>query len=112
VRYEAPKVATRDDLASALARGDDAATTSALLGLVYSDADWRWSQQQCIRLLDHRSSDVRGLAVTCLGHIARIYGDLDEDLVISAIQARESDPAVSHRAADVIDDIRTYLHRS
>jgi hypothetical protein len=109
MEYREPRAIKREDAAEAFASADVGRINDALIGLVYHDPDGRWVQDQCLALLDYPDNDVRGLAVTCLGHIARIHRDLDRDRVLPALEGLRDDPTIGGRAQDALDDIAIYL---
>lgn len=53
------------------------AITDTLLYATFNFDDWEWVQNWCLFLLNHTSSDVKGLAATCIGHLARIHLTID-----------------------------------
>jgi hypothetical protein len=91
-----------------LASGSQEQITDALVGLAYHEQDWRWVQSQCLRFLSSADPDVRGLAATCLGHIARILGRVDKELVLPALQPLLTDPQIAGRVEDALEDIRIF----
>lgn len=106
VEYEEPIAARWSDVASASLRRDEEAVLRTLLGAVIAEPDWRRAQDECLRLLQHDEPAVRRLAVTCLGHVARIHGQIDRPRVLAALdQAASSDPGVAGQVADARDDI-------
>lgn len=108
-QYVEPPEASREAFAIALASGQATEIADALVGLVLSDPDWEFAEITCLALLGHSESQIRGLAVTCLGHVARVHGRIDVAAVSAAIEtAAARDPAVARRAADALDDIRQY----
>lgn len=109
MEYEEPQPVDRAALAEAIQAKDGTAVCHALIGLVYSDSDWRWLQKRCLTLLDCIDSDVRGLAVTSLGHIARIHGHLDREIVEGRLREISKDPVVGGRALDALSDIEMFL---
>lgn len=109
MRYEEPQPIERSDAERAFASGDPAHITDALVRATHSDPDWMWLQKQCVRFLSSDSAEVRGLAATCLGHIARIHGRLDLDTVIPLLTRAKSDPVTGGRAEDALDDISTFI---
>ena len=98
----------RADLEDARRRDDPNDISDALLVLALNDADWRWVQGQCLELFDHADEATRGLAVTCLGHIARIHGHLDHDIVIPRLKLAARDSRIAGRVDDALDDIAMY----
>ena len=78
-----PPPATPGDVRMALDRGDLFSALDAMVGAVlYGRGDWKELQELYLGLLDHEERQVRLLAGTCLGHVARVYGQLDEDRVV------------------------------
>lgn len=70
-------------------------------------------QSLCLRLSQHGDPWVRGNALTSLGHLARVTGELDPERVKPLLQdgLKDESDIVSSRAADAISDIRIYLGR-
>lgn len=77
---------------------------------LYGDGDWKETQELCLELLDHDDHQVQALAATCLGHLARVYRQLDEDRVLAALRRVRSRPHVRGNADNALDDIDTFLH--
>jgi hypothetical protein len=46
-----------------------------------------------------------------LGHLARLYRDLDLDVVLPVLEAASSRPVVKAAAGDALDDINTFMPR-
>lgn len=108
-RYYAVNPITREEALVAFASGKPDIICDALIRLTYHDPDWQWVQDQCIFWGRHPNADVRGLAVTCLGHLARIYTKLDLQKALPLLKELLKDPSVALRAEDALDDIETYL---
>ena len=81
----------------------------ALLSATYYDSDWRWVQNRCLDFLSHAEYEERGLAATCLGHLARIHKRLDTELVLSRLAPLRNDPLIGSSVQDALDDIRLFL---
>jgi hypothetical protein len=107
--YESVTPISRADAEVELAFGDTKRVCDALLRLTYHDPEWRWIQNQCVRFARHFDADVRGLAVTCFGHVARIHGALDLDVVSPVLRELRSDPEMGGRVSDTWDDIEVFL---
>jgi hypothetical protein len=84
----------------------------ALIRLALFDEDWRRVEALCVRMARDPRSEVRGCAVTGLGHLARIHGVLDLDEVIPLLTELAADPAMGGRAEDALDDIRMFVGTS
>lgn len=109
--YESPKPISDEDAQLALASGDPAQICDALLRLSLFNADWRSAQSACLRFLKHHDVSVRGVAATCLGHLARLHRILDLELVVPALEALLQDPHIGGRARDALDDIGVFIKR-
>jgi hypothetical protein len=109
MEYREPQAITKEEAAQAFASADVEQINDALIGLTYHDPDGQWVQDQCLALLDYPDDDVRGLAATCLGHLARIHRNLDRDRVVTALEGLRDDPAIGGRVQDALDDIAIYL---
>jgi hypothetical protein len=96
-------------MSEALASGDTKAICDAMVSIAYHDEDWHWAQQQFLELLSASDTQVRGLAATCLGHLARIHGMLDRDRVETELRKYLEDAAIGGRASDALDDIGMFL---
>lgn len=83
--------------------------TDALLSAAYYDPDRQWVQCQCLTLSRHRDHNVRWVAATCLGHLARIHRQLDLETVLQRLVEMKADPLVSAAAQDALDDIKFFL---
>ncbi|MBI5169138.1 MAG: hypothetical protein HZA61_06595 [Candidatus Eisenbacteria bacterium] len=111
MKYQEPTPFSRES-ATAILHGDDVdAMCHALVGVAFHEPDWRWVQGECLRLLVHSAPAVRGLAATCLGHLARIHGEVDRALVEPALRLLLSDPEVGGRAEDALQDIERFCER-
>jgi len=109
--YEEPRAYNRAEAAEAVRSQDAAVVSRALVGVAFYDEDWGWVQSQCVLLAKHPSPAVRCVAATCLGHLARIHGQLDREIVNPVLDslAADPDPTVSGCVSDARDDLDTYL---
>lgn len=109
MRFQEITPVLREEALNAFASNNAEAICNALVRITYHDPYWRWVQEQCVRLAQFPDVDVRGLAVTCLGHIARIHGELDIEQASSTLKSLLDDPEVAPRVLDALDDIRTFM---
>jgi hypothetical protein len=107
VRYEDPQPLPHDEAEEVFGSGDDAAICNALAGAALYDEDAAWVEAWCLRLGGSHSADVRGLAATCLGHVARRFGSIRPDS-LDLLGRLRNDPAVGGRADDALDDVRMF----
>jgi hypothetical protein len=109
VKYQTVVERDREELEILLRSGDKQDIQNALLSAAYNDPEWKWVQVQCLALTHHNDHNVRWVAATCLGHLARIHRQLDLDLVLQRLTEMKADPLVSAGVNDALDDIRFYL---
>lgn len=82
---------------------------NALLRISFNEPDWRWVQEKCLQFLSSKDSNVRGLAVTCLGHLARIHKQLDLHKILPVLENLRHEPRIRGRVEDTLDDIETFI---
>ncbi|MCD5989803.1 hypothetical protein KDX30_18070 [Pseudomonas sp. CDFA 553] len=109
MNYQGPQTINRKAVEKAFASRDVKSICEALVSVALNDPDWRWAQSKCLDLLDNESPDVRGLAATCLGHIARIHRQLDKEKVLIALREHLDDSTISGQIADALDDVDMFL---
>jgi hypothetical protein len=109
--FHNPPPATPADVRTALESDDVSRALNAMVGCgLYGDGDWRESQNLYLLLLDHDDPQVQTLAATCLGHLARVCGQLDEDRVVAALRQVRARPHVRGPAGNALEDIEAFLH--
>ena len=103
-----PRVSEKDiETKLELAKGEDL----CLLLLAMSELEnWRWVQEKYLTYLTHEDKWVASAAITGLGHLARLSGNLDKDKVISSLKKLESErPELIGKIEDSISDIEVFL---
>lgn len=105
-KYVEIKARTRAGLEKSLASGDPNVICEALYSAAQHEQDWRWSQTQCLTMLNHQSLLVRSSALIALGEIALFRGNLDLDVVLPEMKRLEKDPALGPFVEDALDNIR------
>lgn len=106
--YEDVQRLSRNEAVAALASADADQVCRALVSIALHDNDWLWVQETCLSHLASTDHQVGGVAATCLGHLARVHGALDKAKVLEALNKRASDPAISGRISDAIDDVEMF----
>ena len=74
---------------------------------IYSD--YKWIQSKCVMFLTSNDLNVKRLAITCLGHVARIHKNLDKAVVIPLLEKLRSDKYLGGTAEDALNDIEIFL---
>ncbi|WP_034945506.1 hypothetical protein [Erwinia oleae] len=90
--------------------GESSKITDTLLYIAYNINDVDWAEKQLMRMANNPDDDISGLALTCLGHIARINGKINKGTVIPFLmdKIKNSNEVVSSRAEDALDDIKMF----
>lgn len=101
--YHQPEPISREEFGLRLASGSD--LPDALVGLVLNAENTDGLEVLCRELVTtHPDVDLRGVAVTCLGHLARL-DRRTQDETRNLLATLEDDPALGGRAGDALDDI-------
>ncbi len=106
--YREPTSIEAEDALEIFNSEDVDSICDALIGLTYHHSDWVFIQAQCEYLSSHNSIQVRSLAATCFGHIARIHGKLKADTVIPILNKLISEPEIEGIVEDAISDIQIF----
>ena len=109
VVYEEPKKVNREEILKKFASGRSNDICDALVSMAVYEDGWKWCQDQCLYFLDHSDPNVRGVAATCLGHIARIHQSLERERVVNALLLHLNDKEISGIVADALDDIKMFI---
>lgn len=110
MRFQEVTPISREQALIAFASNEVEAICDALIRITYHDPDWHWVQEQCIRFTEFPDVEVRGLAVTCLGHLARIHRRLNLKEVLPVLESLLNDADVAPRVADTLDDIKMFIN--
>jgi hypothetical protein len=112
MKYQKTLLISYEDAKEKLKSDDPIHVTDALVRLTYHYSDWRWVQDQCLTLINHSDPVIKGLAVSCLGHLARIHNTIDTFKVLPILNSLLDDPDIGGRAEDAIDDIEMFARLS
>ena len=93
-----------------LADTDISLICETLVRLAYHEPDWQWVQEQCLRFCKHDNIEVKRLAIICLGHLARIHGTLNMDLINPILTELLKDKDVSGTVENTLDDIKIFIN--
>lgn len=111
LRYVHPAPLSRAEGEALLRSAEAPVVTHTPVCLAFPEPDWRWVQNACLRLTDSPDPGLRGIAATCLGHLARLHRKIDLAAVVPVLERLAADPAVSGEAEDALDDIRTFVQQ-
>ncbi|MFJ1760392.1 hypothetical protein ACIOD2_08755 [Amycolatopsis sp. NPDC088138] len=90
-------------------QGSVADATDALLALTYNEPDRRWLQGFLLECLEPEvEGQVRALAVTCVGHVARLDHEVGPAL-LGRLRELEEDPVLAGIVEDAFSDIQSFV---
>lgn len=107
--YEEPRNIDKSEFLKIVASGVIALICDAIVRAAHFINDYDWLIQQYKLLLKHQDIDVRGVTVTCIGHLARLNEHAKRDELLSILEPLLSDSDLAGRAEDAIDDVNTFL---
>ncbi len=105
--YREPQPISRQEAERIFAHGTSADVATALVDITFHDPDWQWLQDKCLAFTGNADASVRQIAITCLGHVARIHGRLDLETVLPVLDKLSTDSALV--TDDALDDIRMFV---
>ncbi|MFF4312763.1 hypothetical protein [Streptomyces sp. NPDC001507] len=98
----------RAALTADIQSSDVGLSTRALLRLTYDDPDRIRVEAVLLGCLSPEAdAQIRALAVTCMGHLARIHRAVSANIV-RRLQELLDDPELGGRAEDALDDIAAF----
>lgn len=99
----------KEELENQLKSSDKGIAIDALMYLCFNIEDPEWIQDKCIEAIENgKYEDVRGLGITCLGHVARMYSKINRNKVMPVLKRLLNDDSLSGRAQDALDDIEIF----
>ena len=105
---------SRAKVEAALAADDPELLLQAVIAVSMHEEDQKYAEALCVRLSRHPHFNVRGNAVLGFGHIARVHGKLEENVVQPLIAAalKDQEEYVRGQAHSAKDDTEHFLHWS
>ena len=107
--YEEIKAIDKSEFLRILSSGVIALICEAIVRSVHFIDDYDWLLQQYILLLRHPDIEVRGVTVTCIGHLARLNERANKDELLGILEPLLADRDLAGRVEDAIDDVNTFL---
>lgn len=109
MKYEDIEPIERDAALQALESDDAPRLSRALVSIALHDPDRPWIEGQLKRFLQHEDPWIRGIAATCVCHVARLHRELDTATIVPLLERLRDDPSTSGKAQDALDDIEVYI---
>jgi len=97
-----------EEIQKALSSDNEDLVKRKLLYITFHWDNWRWVQNHCINLLDNTNVNIRALAATCLGHLARIHKTIDKQKILEVFKNKQNDLEIKGQISDAIDDIKMF----
>lgn len=111
VKYELIKHYSQAEIGKAVKDDDtDKLLLMVLSVTLYSD-DREYAEEFCVQFSNHEHFTVRANAIQGFGHIARIHGKLNEEIVKPIIKRalKDENEFIRGNAIDAKDDAKTFL---
>ena len=77
----------------------------AIVNAVHNIDDSDWLLSKFRPLLKHDDEQVRGVTVTCVGHIARLDSNANGDQLLTILRPLKSEKALAGLVDDAMDDV-------
>ena len=109
MKYQTHNQITRQAAEESFSTRDVKKICETLVAISLHEPDWKWAQDKCLHYLNDENPDIQGISATCLGHIARIHGELEREKVLTALHAHLGKDITDGQIQDAIDDITMFL---
>jgi len=109
--YRAPVEVLDREALDAIERDDIERLTTLPVDLGFNHENWRFIQDICVRLSEHRSWQIRANALLGLSYAARFRGKLEKNVVKPVLlrALKDDSPDVVASAQDAIEDINRLM---
>lgn len=111
MEYRDPGTGGRGELLAAIDKNEARELCEAMIAAALNVDDWEWLQNQFVELLHHPDLNVRAIAATSLGHVARVHGHLDVERVRPLLEALRQHHKTRGFADTALEDIEMFAHR-
>jgi hypothetical protein len=108
--YEEPRPMSRSEILESLQRAPREYSRAVLCAALFDDI--LFAEPLVVSASSHASPMVRGVAMTAVGHMARIHKNYDSTLMLTEVLAsglRDPEPDVRGQADDAIDDVIQFI---
>ena len=102
---------TKDEFEEFIKTGNAEEVAKQLIGLAFYEEDYDFALRMILLCTEHSDSNVRGNAILCLGHLARIHKRLPVDPIVSIVLNGivDVDEYVRGQAYPAKDDIELFI---
>lgn len=111
MQYEELNRLSRDEVLEGLRVANPEDLERLLISVALLEEDFEFALSVVLRCTRSEHAGVRGTAVLCLGHLARIHGTVPEDPVVEIVGAALHDESayVRGQAENASDDIAQFV---
>ena len=112
MKFQEPKRISKEDVEAAIERCDPEELLEVPISVSLYDQNPRWAELVCLGLSAHAHPVVRGNAVLGFGHLARRFGKLEfEDVITELVEdaLHDRDEYVRSQANAAADDMEQFL---
>lgn len=106
--YVEPTDISKDEFAQAFVLGSIESKCDAIVRAVHSITDYDWLVSEFSKLVNDPDHQIRGITVTCIGHIARLHEHADKQQLLHILEPLLSDSEIGGGAEDAINGIITF----
>jgi len=109
--YEEPQPTPRSEIQRKLAAGAPEEVERTLVSVAFHEENFDIALQAVLSCADSPNASIRGTAILCLGHLARIHGQLPEEPVTDIVRSglRDRSEYVRGQAENAADDIEIFV---
>jgi len=107
--YNEPKKIDKSEFLEAIVSGRETLMCDAIVRAVHFIDDYDWLLREFTSLLEYPNMEVRGVTVTCIGHLARLNENAKKDDLLVILEPLLSDSDLAGRVEDAIDDVNAFL---
>ncbi len=107
--YDEPTNIGKNEFTQIIESGTTELKCDAIVRAVHSISDYDWLMSEFSKLLDYSDDQIRGVVVTCIGHLARLNERSNRQQLLEILQPLLLDGQIGGRVEDAIDDINTFL---
>lgn len=109
--YRPPQAVLDRDAMDAIAQDDIDRLITLPIDLGFHHENWRFIQDVCVRLSEHRDWRIRANSILGLAYAARFRGRIEKNIVKPVLlrAVKDEHPEVASNAADAIEDINRLM---
>jgi hypothetical protein len=111
MQYEEPAPLRHEEVLRILREGSGEEIERALIAVALLDENFDFGLSVVLQCAMSDQPSVRGTAILCLGHLARIHGRIPEDPVVDLVKAAlvDENEYVRGHAESAADDIALFV---